>query len=82
VILDLRDQARFEAEGSQEAVAAFRRVAQLAERWKEDFQLNSGDMVIFHNKRAAHRWAELKDAAVRVAHGSRGTEQWQERVIK
>ena len=31
-----------------------------------------GDMVIFHNKRAAHRWAELKDAAVRVAHGSRG----------
>ena len=27
VILDLRDQARFEAEGSQEAVAAFRRTS-------------------------------------------------------
>eukprot|EP00913_Durusdinium_trenchii_P018467 g17349.t1 len=50
------------------------------ERWKEDFNLRSGDMIVINNKRAAHRW--LQHAKVRVAHGSRGADQWQERIIK
>ncbi|CAK8993862.1 Uncharacterized protein SCF082_LOCUS3694, partial [Durusdinium trenchii] len=80
VILDLRDMPRFEAEGQEEAVNAFKRLGQLAERWKEDFNLRSGDMIVINNKRAAHRW--LQHAKVRVAHGSRGADQWQERIIK
>eukprot|EP00435_Cladocopium_sp_Y103_P046121 s1603_g13.t1 len=80
VILDLRDAPRFEAEGQAEAVSAFKRLGQLAERWKEDFQLRSGDLIVVNNKRAAHRWPS--HAKLRLVQGSRGADQWQERVIK
>ena len=40
------------------------------ERWKEDFQLRSGDMIVINNKRAAHRWPHY--AKLRLVHGSRG----------
>jgi len=81
VILDLRDLPRFEAEGQSEAVNAFKRLGQLAERWKEDFHLRSGDLIVVNNKRAAHRW-RCEHAQLRLIHGSRGADQWQERVIK
>jgi len=80
VILDLRDAPRFEAEGQAEAVSAFKRLGQLAERWKEDFQLRSGDLIVVNNKRAAHRWPS--HAKLRLVQGTRGADQWQERVIK
>lgn len=81
VIFDLREAQRFEAEGPGEVLAAYSRILQLAERWKEDFELNSGDLVVFNNKRCAHRFA-LQGSAIRMTRGSRGADEWQDRLIK
>jgi len=56
-ILDLREPARFEAEGIPEAVAAYERVLQAAEATSEFLKLRSGDFIILNNKRCLHAWS-------------------------
>eukprot|EP00931_Biecheleriopsis_adriatica_P056710 TRINITY_DN33619_c0_g1_i1.p1 TRINITY_DN33619_c0_g1~~TRINITY_DN33619_c0_g1_i1.p1 ORF type:complete len:908 (+),score=192.99 TRINITY_DN33619_c0_g1_i1:33-2756(+) len=85
VIFELRDPNRFEAEGSDEAVAAYQRLCQAADDVHEAFQLESGAMAVFNNKRCAHLWERPEagsGASVKIACGSRGAKQWQERVVK
>jgi len=55
-IIDLRQLDRFEPEGEADAIAAYQRVCQAAERVAESVQLHAGDLVVFNNKRCLHRW--------------------------
>eukprot|EP00930_Biecheleria_cincta_P056927 TRINITY_DN42946_c0_g1_i1.p1 TRINITY_DN42946_c0_g1~~TRINITY_DN42946_c0_g1_i1.p1 ORF type:complete len:891 (-),score=154.18 TRINITY_DN42946_c0_g1_i1:48-2720(-) len=82
-IFELREPGRFEPEGDLTAVAAYERLRTAAERLQETIDLQGGDMVIFHNRRCAHRWVQAgKEARVQVAIGSRGVRKWPERNVQ
>jgi len=82
-IVDLRSLDRFEPEGDAAAVAAYNRVCEVAGGICESLELNSGDMVIFNNKRCLHSWSDgVRTACLYTAYASRAAVSWPNRLTQ
>jgi len=57
-VVELRHPLRYEPEGDPEAVEAYFRVLRLADEICKTFELESGSMVVFNNRRCVHAWEQ------------------------
>jgi len=73
-VVDLRQVDRFEAEGHQEAVAAYQRLTVTAEKARQTIELSQGHLAVFNNRRCLQMWTSPEaaaDAWVQTIHSRR-----------
>jgi len=85
-IFDLREDGRFQPEGSPGAVEAYLRVCKVAAAAQESLDLESGDLVVFNNKRCLHSWSaaalDVERCQIQTLYASRSAKAWETRLVQ